>query len=46
MRQDIYSNKEFIELRERLNAEIKRRAGFKWLDPLATPTVGEDKSSP
>ena len=46
MRQDIYSNKEFIELRERLNKEILRRAGFKWFDPLATPKVGEDKSSP
>ena len=46
MREDIYSNKDLIELRERLNKEIKRRAGFKWFDPLATPTVGEDKSSP
>ena len=46
LRQDIYSNKEFIELRERLNKEILRRAGFKWFDPLATPKVGEDKSSP
>ena len=46
MRHDIYSNKDFTELRNRLNQEIKRRAGFKWLDPLATPRIGEDQSSP
>ena len=30
----------------RVNNEIKRRSTFKWWDPLATPTVGEDKTSP
>jgi len=33
-------------LKEDLNKEIKRRATFKWWDPLATPKVGQDRSSP
>ena len=46
MNRDFYSNIEFTDLKERINREIKRRGTFRWLDPLTTPSVGEDKSSP
>lgn len=46
MNRDIYSNIEFTRLKERLNQEIKRRGTFRWFDPLTSPSVGEDKSSP
>lgn len=46
MNHNLYSNKEFTDLKTRLNAEILRRSTFRWWDPLTTPTVGIDKSSP
>ena len=46
MNKDLYSNQEFTELKHRLNQEIQRRSTFSWWDPLTTPSVGEDKSSP
>ena len=46
MNKDFYSNIDFINLKERLNKEILRRSTYKWWDPLAKPTVGQDKSSP
>ena len=46
MNRDHYSNIELTEIRERLQNEIKRRGTYKWFDPLCTPTVGIDKSSP
>ena len=46
MNRDIYSNKKFTELKERINREIKRRGTFRWNDPMTKPSVGEDKSSP
>ena len=46
MNDKFYSNKEFTDLKKRLNKEILRRAGFRWMDPLATPKVGEDRRPP
>lgn len=46
MNPDLYSNSEFQLIKERLNKEIRRRATFKWWDPLVTPRVGQDRSSP
>ena len=46
MNKDLYSNTEFTELKKRINAEIIRRGGYKWYDPLSTPKIGEDRSSP
>jgi hypothetical protein len=46
MNKQLYSNKEFIELRNRINTEIKRRATYTWWDPLYPPNVGMDRSSP
>ena len=41
-----YSNLDFSKLRQRINKEMLRRSTYKWWDPFATPTVGEDRSSP
>lgn len=46
MNRDLYSNTEFTELKKRINAEIIRRGGFRWFDPLSTPKIGIDRSSP
>lgn len=46
LNRDIYSNIEFTELKERINREILRRGTFSWWDPLTTPSVGVDKTSP
>lgn len=46
MNDKLYSNSEFTELKKRINAEIIRRGGYKWFDPLSTPKIGEDKTSP
>lgn len=46
MNKNLYSNKEFTDIIDRINNEILRRGGFKWWDPLCTPTIGQDKSSP
>ena len=46
MNKNFYSNTEFNDLKRRLNDEIRRRGTFRWWDPLTTPSVGEDKSSP
>ena len=41
-----YSNEEFLSLIKRINKEMKRRATFKWWNPLAKPKIGEDRRSP
>ena len=46
MNKDLYSNSEFQLLKRRLNKEIMRRATYRWWDPLVTPRVGQDRSSP
>lgn len=46
MNRNLYSNIDFTILKEKINKEILRRGTFKWWDPLTTPSVGEDKSSP
>ena len=46
MNSKIYSNREFTELRKRINEEILRRGTYRWMDPLSTPKVGEDKTPP
>ena len=46
MNRDLYSNSEFQLLKRRLNKEIMRRATYRWWDPLVTPRVGQDRSSP
>lgn len=46
MNDKLYSNEELTIIRDRLNKEIKRRATYRWWDPIAKPKVGEDKSSP
>ena len=46
MNNNLWSNTEFTEIKKRLNQEIQRRGTFKWWDPLTTPSVGQDKSSP
>lgn len=46
MNRELYSNTEFTALKERLNQEIQRRGTYEWWDPLTTPSVGMDKSSP
>lgn len=46
MNRDLYSNAEFAAIKDRLNKEILRRGTYKWWDPLTTPSVGEDKTSP
>ena len=46
MNNKFYSNTEFNEIKKRINHEMKRRGTYSWWDPLAKPTVGEDKSSP
>ena len=46
MNKDFYSNKEFTEIRNRINAEILRRGGFAWLNPLSSPKVGCDRTPP
>ena len=46
MNRQVYSNTEFTELRKRINAEILRRGSYKWWNPLTTPAVGEDRTSP
>ena len=44
MNDKFYSNKEFTDIKKRINAEIKRRGGFSWLDPLSAPKVGQDRT--
>lgn len=46
MNNKFYSNKEFTDIKDRLNEEIKRRGGFKWLDPISKPKVGTDQTPP
>ena len=46
MNPNLYSNTEFQELAERINAELIRRSSYRWWDPLATPRVGIDRTSP
>lgn len=46
MNKQVYSNIEFTAIKNQLNKEILRRGTFSWWDPLTTPSVGEDKSSP
>lgn len=46
MNRDVWSDKDLAEIKERLNAQILRRATFRWWDPLATPRVGTDRTSP
>ena len=46
MNNKFYSNKEFSEIKDRINKELLRRGGFKWFNPLSKPKVGSDKSSP
>lgn len=46
MNNHLYSNKEFTDLKNRLNAEMLRRGGFKWLNPLSAPKIGEDRTPP
>jgi hypothetical protein len=41
----LYSKTEFDAIKDKLNAEIKRRGTFKWWDPLTTPAVGADRTS-
>lgn len=45
MNPQYYSNREFSDIKERLNKEILRRGTYKWWDPLTTPSVGTDRSS-
>ena len=40
----LWSNKEFNEIKERINKEILRRGTFRWNDPLTYPAVGQDRS--
>lgn len=46
MKRDLYSNKDFTALKEKLNQEILRRGTFKYWDPLSQPKVGCDHGSP
>lgn len=46
MNDKFYSNKEFTDIKNRINAEILRRGGFKWADPLSTPKIGTDRTPP
>lgn len=46
MNKQVYSNKEFTDVIDRLNHEIQRRGTYKWFDPLTLPSVGIDKQSP
>lgn len=46
MNKKVYSNKEFTEIKKRLNEEILRRGGFAWMDPLSTPKVGTNRKPP
>lgn len=46
MSKDLYSNIELTDIKNRINNEILRRGTYKWWDPLTTPSVGIDKSSP
>lgn len=46
MNKNHWSNKELTEIKNRLNQEILRRGTFRWWDPLTTPSVGQDKTSP
>lgn len=46
MNKQIYSNIEFTALKDQLNKEIQRRGTFSWWDPLTTPSVGADRTSP
>lgn len=46
MNKELYSNSEFTALKEKINQEILRRGTFKWFDPLTTPAVGQDRTSP
>lgn len=46
MIRDFYSNEEFEALKRRLNQQIQRRGTYSWWDPLTTPAVGEDRTSP
>ena len=46
MNRDLYSNTEFMKLKEALSKEIQRRGTFKWWDPLVPPKVGEDRTPP
>lgn len=41
-----WSYDQFMEIRDRINHEMQRRGTYRWWDPLVTPKVGEDKSSP
>lgn len=45
MNDKLYSKNEFDGIRDRLNAEIKRRGTYKWWDPLVPPTVGIERTS-
>jgi len=40
---DVVSNSELSELRDRLNADLARRGTFTWWNPLAIPSVGTDR---
>ena len=42
----VYSNIELTSIKNQLNKEILRRSTYSWWDPLTTPSVGEDKTSP
>lgn len=46
MNDKFYSNKEFTDIKNRINAEILRRGGFKWADPLSAPKIGTDRTPP
>ena len=46
MERNFYSNKDFRDLVNRINAEFKRRSTYKWYNPLTPPTVGEDRTPP
>lgn len=46
MNKNVYSNKEFTDLIDKLNQEILRRGTYKWWDPLTKPSVGQDRVSP
>lgn len=45
-RDDLYSNKDFTEMKKKINEEILRRGTYKWWNPLTTPSVGIDKDNP
>lgn len=46
MNNEYYSEKEFDELRERINKELLRRASYSWNGPLSAPKIGKDRTPP